>query len=258
MTLSEPELLWLVVLFLSSIRFLGLLLVAPVFMIPSLPVPVRFWIALMLALIATPQAAPVPDLAALSDPVGILVAAVREFLVGAALGFLSGMPLYALQIAGRVIGVRMAFGMANIMDPMTQSQVSIISQLKYVLGMWYFFRWDGHLLLLRALVETFRLVPLGIPTIAVIADPSITGWLQEAMVLAMRLVLPFYGALILSDVGLGFVARTVPQMNIFILGLPIKVALGLFLLMVLLPAMVDVMQSEIEETVRFALSVIAG
>jgi flagellar biosynthetic protein FliR len=80
--------------------------------------------------------------------------------------------------------------------------------------------------------------------------------MQRALVLAMRMVLPFFGALLLADVGLGFVARTVPQMNIFVLGLPLKVALGFFLLMVVLPMSIDLIHGEVERVVETALGIL--
>ena len=77
--------------------------------------------------------------------------------------------------------------------------------------------------------------------------------MQDLFVLSMRVVLPFFGTLLLADVGLGFVARTVPQMNVFVLGLPLKVGLGFFLLMVILPLVVDLLHSEISKALLFAL-----
>jgi SAM-dependent methyltransferase len=87
-------------------------------------------------------------------------------------------------------------------------------------------------------------------------DPGLGLWMQQALVLAMRMVLPFFGALLLADVGLGFVARTVPQMNIFVLGLPLKVALGFFLLRVVLPMSIDLLHGEVERVVETALGIL--
>ncbi|MDD3513913.1 MAG: flagellar biosynthetic protein FliR, partial [Synergistaceae bacterium] len=84
-------------------------------------------------------------------------------------------------------------------------------------------------------------------------DLGLGSWLNQAFVLSLRFVLPFYGAILLADVGLGFLARTVPQMNIFVLGLPLKVALGFFVLMVVLPVTVELMAENIERFIEFAL-----
>jgi flagellar biosynthetic protein FliR len=151
-------------------------------------------------------------------------------------------------MAGRIVGMQMSFGMANVLDPFSEVQVSVVEQFKFLAGLWFFFHWNGHLLLVRAAGESLRLAPLGVPSLAFPLDPG--------LVLAMRMVLPFFGALLLADVGLGFVARTVPQMNIFVLGLPLKVALGFFLLMVVLPMSIDLIHGEVERVVETALGIL--
>lgn len=238
---------------LATIRFLGLLLSAPAFVAPSFPLPIRFWIATILALAAWPfLATPLPE-RALAGWGGVALAGAGELLVGITLGLLSALPLYALQVAGRVIGTQMGFGMVNVLDPFSQVQASLIGQIKFLLGLWYFFYWDGHLLLMRGLVESFRLLPLGGAGFALGADMELGRWLQDLFILSFRIVLPYFGTLLLADLGLGFVARTVPQMNIFVLGLPLKILLGFFLLVVVLPLTVDVLHGQIEGVLETAL-----
>jgi flagellar biosynthetic protein FliR len=177
----------------------------------------------------------------------------REFLIGAALGFISGIPLYALQASGFIDGTLMGLNMMNIFDPTSQSQVSVLSQMKYMLAIWFYLHWDGHILLIRALAESVRLVP---PGISLWQDPVTApwvGWMQNVFVMAMKISLPAFGAILLAEVGLGFVARTVPQMNVFVLGIPLKIAIGLIVLLTILPGMVDIFHGEIESAVSLAL-----
>ncbi|HOO63347.1 MAG TPA: flagellar biosynthetic protein FliR [Synergistaceae bacterium] len=243
----------LVVYVLLSLRFAGLFFSSPPFTASSLPLPLRFWLAFLLGVLALPGKTELVSLELLEVPLGVLLLGTREFLVGLGLGFLSALPLYVLQIGGRVIGMQMGFGMVNVMDPMSQTQVPIIGQFSFIVGMWFFFFWDGHLLLIQAVVESLKLIPLGSPFLLFRANPELGEWLQHLFILSMRMVLPFFGTLLLADVGLGFVARTVPQMNVFVLGLPLKVGLGFFLLMVILPLAVDLLHSEISKALLFAL-----
>ncbi len=242
---------------LFSLRFAGLLFSSPPFVAASLPMPLRFWLAFSLGVIALPGGVETPSLQLLQAPLGILLVCLKEFLVGMGFGFLSGLPLYALQIGGRVIGMQMGFGMVNVMDPMSQTQVPIIGQFSFIVGMWFFFFWDGHLLLVQAVRESLKLIPLGSPFLWFRDDPNLGTWLQHLFIISLRMVLPFFGTLLLADVGLGFVARTVPQMNVFVLGLPLKVGLGFFLLMVVLPLMVDLLHSEISKALLFGLEKMA-
>ena len=87
-------------------------------------------------------------------------------------------------------------------------------------------------------------------------DLSIGKWLQELFILAVRMTIPFYCALVLSDIGLGFLARTVPQMNIFVVGLPVKVMLGFMVLAVALPLAMDFIFTKFEHWIEFALAVL--
>ncbi|HPK06646.1 MAG TPA: flagellar biosynthetic protein FliR, partial [Aminivibrio sp.] len=174
-------------------------------------------------------------------------------LIGIAIGFLAALPLYVLQISGELIGISMGLSMVSLLDPLSEAQASIIGQLQFLVGLWFYFRWNGHLLMTQSVVESLRLVPPGKLALAISWDLGAGEWLQQAFVLSLRFVLPFYGAILLADVGLGFLARTVPQMNIFVLGLPLKIALGFFVLMVVLPVTVEIMAEQMERYVEFAL-----
>ena len=199
------------------------------------------------------QSAQVP-VVLFDSAVALAVLALREFLIGVALGFLASLPLPALNTAGEQISMAMGFSMAQVVDPMTQSQASLLGQLHFLLGLWFYFRWNGHLLMIQSVVESLRLVPLGRLALFPAGDLSLGLWLQELFVLAMRIVIPFYCALVLADIGLGFLARTVPQMNIFVLGLPIKVALGFLILTAALPLVVDLIHTQLERWIAFALA----
>jgi flagellar biosynthetic protein FliR len=197
------------------------------------------------------QAAVVP-MVLFENWTSIFLMALRELLVGSLIGILAALPLIALQTSGEQIGLAMGLSMASTIDPMSQSQTSLIAQLQFLVGLWFYFRWNGHLLMIRALVESLRFVPLAglsLPT----GDMRLGIWLQGVFHLAMQLVIPFYCALLLADIGLGFLARTVPQMNVFILGLPLKVGLGFFVLIVALPLAVDIVHGHLERWIGFAL-----
>ncbi|EFC90309.1 type III secretion system inner membrane R protein [Dethiosulfovibrio peptidovorans DSM 11002] len=242
---------------LVSIRFLGIIFTAPVFLASSFPIPCLYFLSFFFALITVPQLGGGLPEVLFSGVLPFLLAALRELLVGASIAFLASAPFYALQIAGRMIGTRMGLAMVSVLDPISQSQDSIIGQLQILIGLWFFLYWNGHILLVRALMESFRLLPLGEMGLAVSSDLGLAEWLGKLFVMAFKFAIPFYGALLLADIGLGFLARTVPQMNVFILGLPLKIGLGLFLLMVVLPMTVDIMHDQIEPYLRAALGSLA-
>ncbi|MDI9371076.1 MAG: flagellar biosynthetic protein FliR [Synergistaceae bacterium] len=254
MTADQTAFVSLLVFYLlTGIRFTGMMFTAPIFFASASPIQLRFWTAFILTLIAAGAMRADVPLVLFEDWTSIVVLAIRELLIGALTGFLAALPLYVLQISGELIGISMGLSMLSVMDPLSQVQVSIIGQLQFLVGMWFYFKWNGHLLMTQAIVESLTLVPPGKLALAAAWDMGLGAWLEQAFVLSLRFVLPFYGAILLADTGLGFLARTVPQMNIFVLGLPLKITLGFFVLMVVLPETVDLMTDNIERFIEFAL-----
>lgn len=255
MTAEQTQFVSLLLFYLLvGIRFTGMMFTAPAFLASSMPFQLRFWCAVSLTLAAVGT---IPDAAVplyyFENWTSIMLLATREFLIGVVIGLLAGLPLYALQISGELIGISMGLSMVSVMDPLSETQASIIAQFQFLVGVWFYFRWNGHLLMTQSVVESLKLIPPGKALLTIPWELGLGEWLQQAFVLSVRFVLPFYGAILLADVGLGFLARTVPQMNIFVLGLPLKIALGFFVLMVVLPVTVDIMVEQMGRFVEFAL-----
>ena len=242
---------------LLHLRFIGLMFSSPIFTATLTPAPFRYIFAVMLTVcsVGIIKTEEIP-LIYFDEVIFIAAICLRELIIGIALGFISSLPLFALRVAGEQTGSVMGFAMAQMMDPTTQQETSIIGQLHFLVAMWFYFRWNGHLLMVQALIETLKLVPPGQISLFPAGDLSIGTWLQNIFVLAIRMVIPFYCALVLSDIGLGFLARTVPQMNIFVVGLPVKVMLGFMVLAAVIPLIMDLIHANLERWIEFALSVI--
>jgi flagellar biosynthetic protein FliR len=248
---------------LVHLRLVGMMFTSPLFFSSGTPIPFRF---LCVSALTVAAMGPLTDAAGtfaisavlFESWVSIFFLALRELFVGVAIGLFSTLPLAALQVAGEQASVNMGFSMASVMDPLTQRQTSIVGQLQFLVGLWFYFRWNGHLLLVQAVAESLRLVPPGTLSWIPAGDLSIGGWLTALFRLAIKIVVPIYGAMLLADIGLGFLARTVPQMNIFVLGLPLKIAVGFFVLTLVLPLSVDLLYGEMERWLEFALAVTAA
>jgi flagellar biosynthetic protein FliR len=231
----------------------------PLFMATAMPMSFRFLCTVVLTAasagaVGGAVASSVIPILFFESWISIALVVLREFLVGVALGLFSALPLIAMQIAGEQIGMAMGLSMASAIDPMTQAQTPLVAQFQLTVGLWFYFRWNGHLMLVQAIVESLRVIPLAGLSIAPASDMSIGAWLSTVMDMATRMTLPFYCSLLLADVGLGFLARTVPQMNIFILGLPMKMALGFFVLMIALPLTVELIFDTLGPWVEFAIA----
>ena len=129
----------LIVCLLLHLRFVGLVFSAPVFTAVMAPTPVRYLFAVLLTFSATEAlgGAEVP-LLYFDSVFSIALLGVRELLIGVALGFLSALPLVALRVAGEQVGTVIGFSMAQVLDPTTQTESSIIGQLEFLVGLWFY------------------------------------------------------------------------------------------------------------------------
>ncbi|MBQ7156073.1 MAG: flagellar biosynthetic protein FliR [Synergistaceae bacterium] len=247
----------LAVYMLLHLRYVGLVFSSPVFTSTMPPTPYRYLFAVMLSVcsVGIIKTETIPMIY-FDEVIFIAAVCLRELLVGVALGFVSALPVFALRVAGEQTGTAMGFSMAQVMDPTTQSETTLLGQLNFFVAMWLYFRWNGHLLMVQAVIESLKLVPPGQISLFPSGNMELGVWLQSLFMLGIRIVVPFYCALVLSDIGLGFLARTVPQMNIFVVGLPVKVMLGFLVLSVVLPLSMDLVYRQFEHWIEFALSVI--
>lgn len=167
-----------------------------------------------------------------------LLIGVVEALVGLALGVVVTTILMAVYLAGQLIDVPMGFGMVNVMDPQFGEEVPIVAQFQFIVAVLVFFLIDGHHGLFRSLAQSFVVVPVGGAAVSEGLAGAAVEIVRSMFLLGLRIALPVVSALFLTDVALGIVARAVPQINVFFVGFPLKVALGTLLLVVAMPAFV--------------------
>ena len=154
----------------------------------------------------------------------------RETLLGLLMGSLLRFAFMGAQFAGQAIGVQMGLGAASLYDPGTKATVAVSGRLYYLMAILLFISLDMHHAFIEDFGRSFRLLPLGEIGPGPGAFYHWAGLSGRVLVLGLRLSLPVIGALLLLDVALGFMARLVPQMNIFLVGFPLKIALGFMIL----------------------------
>lgn len=228
-------------------RVSGIVFVAPPFGGSTVPPLVRGVLALVLTLLLLP----VTPVWNGQGPWAFAAAALSELLLGLGIGFLALLLLLAVQGAGDLIDMEMGFGVVNVIDPAFERPVPLVGSFLYVLALLIFFAVDGHLLVIQALLDSFRLIPPGGgrwegPLFRAVVDQF--AWV---IVTAVRVGLPVIGVLFLSTVALGVLARTMPQLNVFLVGIPLKIALGTVVLAVVLPALSRVYLGAFDTTFAF-------
>jgi len=215
-------------------RLSGLFVTAPVLSSRFLPVRVRVPLLLVLAAVLYPA---VGDLQSTPWPwQGSLLAVYgSELLWGATMGFVANLVFIAVYVAGQIIDMEMGFGIVNVVDPVAGIQAPVVGNFLFILALMLLLLGDGHHVVLGALWSSYRWVPVGA---ASIGEPVVTGVLRcfgRTFVAGIQLALPVAGALFLTTLALGIVTRTVPQANVFVVGLPVKIGVGMVMLAAALP-----------------------
>jgi len=207
----------------------------------NVPALLKIGLAGILSLILLPaqlqQPPPLPD-----QVPAFALAIGQELLVGVLLGFAAGLVFDSLQMAGQIVGVQIGLNVASSLDPVSSgNQVSYIDQLYSIIAALIFFTINGHHWLIMAMQESFTLVPLNSLLVSPALMEELLRMLGSLFVITMRIAMPVLATLLLADLAMLILARTVPQLQVFFLGIPVKVAAGFFTLMVSIPMTVLLM-----------------
>lgn len=231
------------------IRTATALAVLPIFGHAAFPATAKAGLAGIIALLLVPvmiAQTPAPS----GTIIDFFVLAMRETMCGILLGFAGHFVFYAVEIAGQMIGFQAGFSVVTSIDPNTESQSTIITQLYNIVALLIFITINGHHHMLQALVDSFKIIPIG----QLHVDGKLSEWTLQAvagvMANGIRLAAPLMVTLLLADIGLGILTRVAPTMNVFVLGFPIKVFLTLIMLSMTLGAVVMVFTGQVEYYVR--------
>jgi flagellar biosynthetic protein FliR len=207
-------------------RIAGIMGFAPFFNSSAIPAQVKVLIPLTVALMLAPVA---PQAAAAADftLVRLVVSLAGEFLIGMVLGLVASFLFAGIQLAGQIAGFQLGFSIINVIDPQTEVQTSVISVLYNFVGLVFFLLVDGHHWFLLAVSRSFDYLPVGGVHLQ---GPLVEGVLRmssQIFVSGLQMAGPVVVATVVADVIMGIIGRAAPQINILIVGMPIKTLVGL-------------------------------
>lgn len=165
----------------------------------------------------------------------------KEALVGLSMGFVAGVLTYAVQLAGSFIDLQMGFAIANVISPENGTTTPLTGQLLYMLQLLFFLGVNAHHMLLSGLMYSFSLIPpdhLAVNLASGNTAEFVARLTGQMFVIGMQLAMPIVGCLFLVDVAVGLIARTVQQVNVFVVGLPLKIIVGFLIMLVVFPAFI--------------------
>lgn len=223
---------------LIATRLSAMLVVAPIFSSKMVPARIKAGLVIVVSYVTLPIVAAEGG----RVPEGIIAfgtLAVKEAIIGFAFGLVAQFLFAAFQTAGAFIDVTAGFAISQTFDPNSNASISILGRWYNMVATTSFLALGGHQLLVAGVVRSFTLAPpLATPDLHAV----ITGVLSQAddiLLIVVEIGAPIIGALLITDVTLGIISRSVPQMNVFIVGLPLKIIVALAGSAILLPAMIS-------------------
>lgn len=246
MSFSESQVLAMVAGFLWPFLRVGALFVAiPIFSSHNLPMRMRTLIALGVTIVIMPTLPPMPEIDMFSLP-GLLVG-VQQVLIGALFGLILNLVFAAIIFGGQSVAYSMGLGFASMIDPTSGVQVPVISQFYVVLATLLFLQMDGHLVAIQLIAESFQGIPIGADGLSKDQVWGTLRWSSRFFAAGTLMSLPIITALLLINLGFGIASRSAPQLNIFSVGFPVSLLLGLLLIWIGLPGVMDLFAQFLDE-----------
>lgn len=244
------------VFFLLLTRVSGIFIISPFFGSLNIPVYFRAAGSLAITLVLFPVIDNFMDLVAPATVIGYAMAVLSELFIGWLIGFVAYISFSAITMAGKVMDMQAGFSIVNVMDPTSGQQMPLIGSFLYNLAIIVFLVTNGHHMLISALFESFKTVPMLSLAPSLSLPMIIANFTTGIFLTGMKIAMPVTFAILLTNVGLGILARTMPQMNIFVVGIPMQITVGMIILTMVLPFYVlflDVLFGEIYGNIRIAL-----
>jgi len=222
------------------VRMTGLFVIAPVFGRRNAPVFLKVGFAFFSAIIVLTAFR--IDRVYYNSFIELALLIAAEFVTGIMLGFISYMLFSAIYVAGQLIDMQIGFGMVNVINPMYDIQVPITANFYYLVSILVFLIIKGPQMLIKALYESYRFVPIGGIVFGDNAMNNIIRLFGNVFIIGFRIAAPITASILIANVALGVMSKAVPQLNIFILGIPIKILLGIAVILITVPMFITLLE----------------
>lgn len=209
------------------VRATGIFIISPFFSSQNIPNTIKIGLAASISIILTIV---MPDYV---SPEGqLIIIIIKELMVGYILGYIAYAFFSAFYVMGQIVDMKIGFGMVNVIDPQNKIQVPLMGNFYYILAFLMMLAFDGHHSIIRALVDSYSFIPInGFNYNEEIVNFLINS-LAKSFEIGFKLSTPVVAVIFLTDLVLGIISKTIPQMNVFVVGMPLKVLIGLFLILI--------------------------
>lgn len=236
LTFTEAQLLeWVSPLLWPFLRVLALFGTMPV--IAQRQVPARYRVALAFLITFCAQASLPPMPVVPLDSAAALLLLLQQLLIGISMGFAVRIVFTAIELAGELTGLQMGMNFAGFFDPASGGQTTAVSRFYGICVSWLFIVINGHLLMIAAVVQSFNAFPVGPEPFAFLRAVQPQVWGAEIFRLGLWIAMPMVAMLLFTNLVLGVISRVAQQLQIFSIGFPITVSVGLLGILATLPMM---------------------
>jgi flagellar biosynthetic protein FliR len=238
---------WIAAFLFPLARILALIASSPVLGNKQIPMRIKISLAMLITVIVAPNI-PMPTNIEPASAEGLFIL-VQQILVGLAMGFTMRLIFTAVEMAGDLAGMQMGLGFASFYDPVNASYTPVIAQFLGILATLAFLSLNGHLYMLSALSDSFQAFPISTTMPSAAAFRTLAEWGSTIFSHALQLAMPLIGSLMITNLALGILTRSAPQLNIFAVGFPITLTVGFVTLALSLPYLAPMLEHVINEGV---------
>lgn len=231
------------------VRISGMFFLSPIFGRRNIPDYFKVGFCFILAII-TVNSITVPDLSPYTSLASYVFLIGKELLLGLSMGFISYVLFSAIYVAGHMIDTQIGFGMVNVFDPLTNVQIPITADFYAILATLFMLVTDSHHLLIKAVADSYAVLPPGSVRFGGDAVRQIVDLFYQTLVIGFKIAAPITAAILITDVALGIISKAMPQMNVFMLGMPVKLIVGMIIMLITIAAFRGVVSIILEGTYR--------
>ena len=236
-------------------RIVALIATAPILGNTSVPIRVKLGLAIMLTLLVTPTVE--KSLPEIDPSTGMgLIVMLQQVMIGIAIGFVMRIVFVAVEMAGELIGLQMGLGFAIFFDPQNSGQIDIIGRFLGVIASLAFLAIDGHLMMIALISQSFNTLPIGLEGVTDATFTSLANWGSEIFKSGLQLSLPVLTALLITNLALGILTRAAPQLNIFAVGFPLTLSIGLLVLALSMPFYAPILEHLVQDGLNFMMGIL--
>jgi flagellar biosynthetic protein FliR len=213
------------------VRTSGIFIFSPFFSSQNIPNTMKVGLTFFISLLITSY---LPTSSNFANEV-LLFIILKELMVGIIIGFISYGFFSTFYVMGQIIDMKIGFGMANVIDPLNKTQVPLMGNFYYILSFLLLMSVNGHHLIISALVNSYDFLPIGSFKYTGDTLNLLINSLAKSFEIGFKLSAPIVAIIFITDIVLGIISKTIPQMNVFVVGMPLKVIIGLLIIIISMP-----------------------